>query len=732
MNTKHAGKFMGILLVITILFVSFIVDKPISTVAAATKVDDSSSSVTYSGTWGTGNGTANYNSTEHYSGTTNSYAEFTFTGTSIRWYGVKNQWCGIADVYIDNVKQTSVDAYSASQLDQQLLYSNTGLTNASHKIKIVVTGTKNTSSGGINVSIDAFEYDTVTSTPVKIDDANSLITYSGTWGTGTGSANYNSTEHYSGTTNSYAEFTFTGSSIKWYGVKNQWCGIADVYIDNVKQTSVDTYSATQLDQQTIYSNTGLTNASHKIKIVVTGTRNASSGGINVSIDALEYSSSGTTNTVYNRVRKIGTNFWFLYGQTGQDGVDWTGVNPWYSKDINFTDTNMNNPWNPAFLDQIKIYQVLRFMDWLSTNQSPNKNWTDRTQKRDKYQVGTCFSGTTDAATVTQQDGRQTTGVAYEWLIDLCNRNSSDMWINIPHQVIDPADFPNGIDFNNEYVQKLAILIKYGVDMKNVSLKAKVGGSANLYQLANKTKADFISWGGVETVPALDPSLKVYVEYSNEIWMRTQNTYCNQKANAIGFSGDWQFPYYGAYAEIRCFKAFQDVFGSDMSNRVVKVAGFEYNWKQVVADGFSQVYDNTASNRNPWNIQPDVWKWASYIGGAYSDNWYTAVDTNVKTSTQELRDYIKSRGLKYVNYEGGQHLDDNAGTFARDSATYNKYMYWLQQCYANDSVLTIHYTHAGKFQTDASGYGSWGALDYDGQDPANAPKYRALKDFVDGK
>jgi hypothetical protein len=70
--------------------------------------------------------------------------------------------------------------------------------------------------------------------------------------------------------------------------------------------------------------------------------------------------------------------------------------------------------------------------------------------------------------------RWRTGVPYEHCVDLCNLLQRDMWINVPHMV------------NDDYVAKLARLIH----------------------------------------DRLDPSLNVYVEYSNEVW------------NYMFFQADW--------------------------------------------------------------------------------------------------------------------------------------------------------------------------------------------------
>ncbi|MCC2684614.1 MAG: hypothetical protein K0R75_1513 [Paenibacillaceae bacterium] len=85
---------------------------------------------------------------------TGDYMEYTFTGTTVEFYTQVGTGGGILDIYIDGVKQTSFDSYSATQTYQILAYENTSLSNASHTIKMVVTGTKNASSTNVNCHVD--------------------------------------------------------------------------------------------------------------------------------------------------------------------------------------------------------------------------------------------------------------------------------------------------------------------------------------------------------------------------------------------------------------------------------------------------------------------------------------------------------------------------------------------------------------------------------------------------
>jgi hypothetical protein len=125
----------------------------------STKVNDDNASITYSGTWTDYNSrTGAYNNDDHYVDASGAYAQYTFTGTSIQYIAMKDTNLGKADIYIDNVFKETDDLYAATLNLQQVLYSKTDLSNASHTIKVQRNGTKNASSSGTWIDLDAFQY----------------------------------------------------------------------------------------------------------------------------------------------------------------------------------------------------------------------------------------------------------------------------------------------------------------------------------------------------------------------------------------------------------------------------------------------------------------------------------------------------------------------------------------------------------------------------------------------
>lgn len=101
--------------------------------------------------------------------------------------------------------------------------------------------------------------------------------YTGTFSYNESIANwYNNSLTYSNTTNDQVELTFNGTLIEWYTETASHLGIVDVYIDDVLDESVDLYAASGTQQVLVYTSATLSQAVHTIKLVCTGTKNASS------------------------------------------------------------------------------------------------------------------------------------------------------------------------------------------------------------------------------------------------------------------------------------------------------------------------------------------------------------------------------------------------------------------------------------------------------------------------
>jgi uncharacterized protein YjdB len=172
--------------------------------------------------------------------------------------------------------------------------SSTGLVTSVGEGTATITATTN--DGGKTAS----SLVTVTRVWTKIDDAdaNKGITYGANWRGWTGPHGY-----YLGTMHGTedasllqeATFSFTGTKVRYYGGANYDLGIAQVFLDDVLVATVDLFSYTQGYDKVTYESADLAYGAHTLKIKATGTKNPSSSGNSVFIDAFDYTTYGCTS-----------------------------------------------------------------------------------------------------------------------------------------------------------------------------------------------------------------------------------------------------------------------------------------------------------------------------------------------------------------------------------------------------------------------------------------------------
>ncbi|MBN2736162.1 MAG: family 43 glycosylhydrolase [Spirochaetales bacterium] len=139
----------------------------------------------YAGDWSYGAETNAYEGDNHWSGDANEYYEVRFKGIQIELYGGKASNHGMAAVSVDASAETMVDFYASSRSDKALLYTSPLLAYGNHSLKVRVTASKNSNSGGTAITADMVKItvsDGSTETPspspeptpiVKAGDVNS-------------------------------------------------------------------------------------------------------------------------------------------------------------------------------------------------------------------------------------------------------------------------------------------------------------------------------------------------------------------------------------------------------------------------------------------------------------------------------------------------------------------------------------------------------------------------------
>ncbi|NDC78093.1 MAG: hypothetical protein EBZ67_09525, partial [Chitinophagia bacterium] len=310
----------------------------------------------------------------------------------------------------------------------------------------------------------------------------------------------------------------------------------------------------------------------------------------------------------------------------------------------------------AFLSQLAPFTTLRCLGWVAVNWNQDSLWTDRTLMRHARQ---------SPPTGGKAYGWEGRGASYESLILLANTTRKDVWLTVPHKV------------DADYMTRLAQLFRYGSDGVNPYTSAQAS----------------------PVFPPLDPALKLYIEYSNEIWndqfSQTGWVYAQARNNsAVKFDGKtdpaqyqylWGMRFKGVKT-VELSNAFRAVFGTEMMTRVRPVLSFQKGYidrtHQTLT--FMDAYYNKRDSRSGWTDPHPVNYYLYGAGGSFY--WYTdnspVTLSNIWTAGQwdagkRFTDtwgnpagyydqltadaaWARQFGLAFLNYEGDMHPTYQSG------------------------------------------------------------------------
>ena len=345
------------------------------------------------------------------------------------------------------------------------------------------------------------------------------------------------------------------------------------------------------------------------------------------------------------------------------------------------------PYDTGFSAILSGFHVLRFMDWGGTNDSPIEHWSDRT---------------------TEAEGQGSTkGVAIETMVDTANNAHADLWFNVPHRADD------------DYIERAAKLLK----------------------------------------ERLTPGLKIYVEYSNENWngIFSQVEWEQERGVALGldrigvYSGESEAGAYwaGLKYSIRRAAVVHDTFRRVLgASRVVAVVAGQSAASDVNEKLLSFYEDERI---NPLGGHPDALAVAPYFGQTYGDPEEAAeltvddildqteasIASTIGETTQQNRAIADAHAVKLIAYEAGQHLlavgdlaadeDFVQRLFAANRKPRMGELYRLadEVWRANGGELAVYFNSC----QPPTKYGTWGALEYQGQPASEAPKWAALLELT---
>ncbi|OAI11985.1 hypothetical protein A1359_14240 [Methylomonas lenta] len=440
-------------------------------------------------------------------------------------------------------------------------------------------------------------------------------------------------------------------------------------------------------------------------------------------------------------------------------------------------TFKEQPFNEKWLALLKPFQVLRFMDWGAVSLNKSVYYSPA--------IAHTAQSITLADSAPAGDGAFANMVALlsldgKWprvIIDRYDGAKRTLHLKSPIETSTSGKQPtvNIYDFVNRTWADRAPATTLGqTSVKGMAFESMI-------QLANTLDAD--PWITVPTAAddkfveelalilkkSLKPTLKCYIEYSNETWNfgYPGYNYSEAKARELQLSGAAvQADAWHAYRATEIFKIFNRIFGeadlheARQQSRLVRVLTSQTAWFDRAKSVMDWKMPNNGmpTQGNPAYKFADAWAVTTYF--------YLDKDKSLETLSQEelltaqidninslfgdsknpglIRNILaesKARGLQLVAYEGGTHLlapQNNAELIAKvtqinkDPRMKDVYAvmlnHWnkLFQEYGADSVGVLnHYSDISRYGK----YGYWGLLQSTYQDPATAPRYQAIKDYV---
>lgn len=315
----------------------------------------------------------------------------------------------------------------------------------------------------------------------------------------------------------------------------------------------------------------------------------------------------------------------------------------------------------------------------------------------------------------------------------------------------------------------------GVPIEIIAKLSNETGTQPWINIPHKANQQYITGMADVFYSHLNPSLKVYVEHSNEIWnwQFKQANWADKTGQAhVGKDSGARMQWHGYRTVTAC-----NEFRNKLPGRVLCVLGVQTNWhglekhalncpayKQKIGSTCAKAgidyigitgYFGAGLNGPRRNDKKQEQKTAdllSLIARSAEKDFKPAFDQiefgselnhydssgiydGLIDSFKYWRKVSSDTGLPLVGYEGGQHITANAkplqenkqvqafhkaiNRHPRMGEVYKKYLdTWKEQ----GGQLFMHYTDV----YTPSKWGSWGALEHTGQ--TTAPKWQALKEF----
>jgi hypothetical protein len=365
----------------------------------------------------------------------------------------------------------------------------------------------------------------------------------------------------------------------------------------------------------------------------------------------------------------------------------------------YENTYQNDIFNPKFIEGIKDFEALRFMDWMKTNNSWQSQWSDRP--------------TPQNASYSQN------GAPVEVMVELANQADIDPWFTIPHMANDTyiTNFARYVRDNLESGRK--VYVEWSNEVWNVGFKQSQwaleqakklwpGSKKSDYELRldyySKRTTEVMQIWELEFGASKDKVIGVMGGQAANVWSTDRVISYNWTTNpqshqAYGIDAIAIAPYFGYYL--------------GLPNNASEIE----SWTRDSDGGLQKLFDELTQG-GVLSQGPS--------GGALQQS-YDWMAQHVELAKKE--------GLQLLAYEGGSHVTGINGTenndaitklfiaANRDSRMGDIYKEYLNKWYELGGGLFMHF----KDVSEPSKWGSWGLREY--ADQTSTPRWDAVMDIM---
>ncbi len=354
-------------------------------------------------------------------------------------------------------------------------------------------------------------------------------------------------------------------------------------------------------------------------------------------------------------------------------------------------------FNPEFIEKIQTFKALRFMDWMGTNHSQQKEWKNRP--------------TPQMVAYTRK------GVPAEVMVALSNKIQADPWFNMPHKATDEYMKNFARLVRDNLSKDLQVYVEFSNEVWNWQFQQTHYALEEGQKRWGKDKGDaFRQWYGMRSAQMCD------------IWKQTFGNEKDRVICVIGTQAAWkgseqdilECPYWVAEGNKPCYQHGIDVY---------TIAGY-FGGYLGDPENVTQIESWLKDGDGGFNKAFQQLKTGTLLDKSGNDSLPA-----VKEEFLYHAQVAQEKGLKLVAYEGGQHIVGKQDVVNNDKLTnffielnrhpqmYDLYTQLLEDWQQAGGTLFMHFADIGR----PSKWGSWGALEYQSQE--SSPKYKALMDFI---